>query len=402
MNCYIAFAAVLGVFGVFGIAAAGFTDDPLRQKSSSASDTGAGTAIADSQMPSGTPDRAAYDRVMRQALDYLRLHGQAEDGSFSKQFGPGITGVVLTGALQTGRLSPREPWVAKGLKYLESFVKEDGGIYDNRHDCYTTSVALMAFTAANGDGRYNKLISNAQRYLKKIQWDADESIDQENPFYGGIGYDSQKRPDMSNTQFAIEALVNSGTSSDDPALQRALVFLARSQNLRSEHNVAPFTEAIDDDDQGGFIYSPAGKAESKAGASRGGGLRSYGSMTYAGLKSMFYAAVDKSDPRVRGAVDWLRRHWSVTENPGMGQQGLYYYYHTMAKALATLGEDPFLDHSGTKHAWRIELFEELTRRQNPNGSWTNPADRWYEGDPNLVTGYVLMALSHCKPAPAPK
>jgi squalene-hopene/tetraprenyl-beta-curcumene cyclase len=87
----------------------------------------------------------------------------------------------------------------------------------------------------------------------------------------------------------------------------------------------------------------------------------------------------------------------------MGQTGLYYYYHTMAKALATLGEDPFVDKQGAKHAWRVELFDELARRQNPDGSWTNPKDRWYEGDANLVTGYVLMALSYCKPVePAPK
>jgi squalene-hopene/tetraprenyl-beta-curcumene cyclase len=125
-------------------------------------------------------------------------------------------------------------------------------------------------------------------------------------------------------------------------------------------------------------------------------------MTYAGLKSMLYAAADKNDPRVKAAVAWLRRHWSVSENPGMGQVGIYYYYHTMAKALATLGEDHFVDAMGTKHAWRVELFDELARRQNPNGSWTNSADRWYEGDPNLVTGYVLMALSHCKPAAAAK
>jgi squalene-hopene/tetraprenyl-beta-curcumene cyclase len=356
---------------------------------------------APKQNPTRTPDPASYDRVVRPALDYLRLHGQAEDGSFSKQLGPGVTAVVLTGALQTGRVSPQEPWVAKGLKFLESYIKSDGGIYDTRHDNYTTSVAMMAFVAANRDGKYNTIIANAQKFLKKIQWDEDESIDQNNPFYGGIGYDSQKRPDMSNTQFAIEALKASGIKSDDPALQKALIFLSRSQNLHTEHNFAPFTEKIDDDDNGGFIYSPTGGGDSKAGTNeRTGGLRSYGSMTYAGLKSMLYAAVDKEDPRVKNAVDWLRKHWSVRENPGMGQVGLFYYYHTMSKALATLGEDPFVDSKGMKHAWRVELFEELARRQHPNGSWTNPADRWYEGDPNLVTGYVLMALSHTKPAPS--
>ena len=352
------------------------------------------------QNPPLTPDRAAYNRVVQQSLDYLRLHGQAEDGSFSKQLGPGVTAVVLAGALQTGRVSPQEPWAAKGLKFLETYIKPDGGIYDTRHDNYTTSVALMAFVAANRDGKYNAIIANAQKFLKKIQWDEDENIDQDDPFYGGIGYDSQKRPDMSNTQFAIEALKASGIRSDDPALQKALIFLSRSQNLHTEHNSAPFTEKITDDDKGGSIYSPTGEGDSKAGKNELGGWRSYGSMTYAGLKSMLYAAVDKEDPRVKGAVDWLRRHWSVQENPGMGQVGLFYYYHTMSKSLATLDEDPFVDSKGTKHAWRVELFEELARRQNPNGSWTNPADRWYEGDPNLVTGYVLMALSHTKPAPS--
>jgi len=349
-----------------------------------------------------SPDRAAYDRTVRQALDSLRLNGQADDGSFSKQLGPGVTAVVLTGALQTGRVSPQEPWVAKGLKYLESFIKEDGGIYESRHDCYTTSVALMAFVEANRDGRYAKIIANAQKFLRTIQWDGDESIDEDHPFFGGIGYDSQKRPDMSNTQFAIEALVKAGAKSDDELLKKALVFLSRSQNLHSEHNFAPFTEKIDKDDEGGFIYTHAGKPESKAGVSPTGGLRSYGSMTYAGMKSMLYAGLDKNDPRVKGAVDWLRRKWSVKENPGMDQVGIYYYYHTMAKSLDILGEDPFVDAKGIKHNWRVELFEELARRQHSNGTWTNPADRWYEGDPNLVTGYVLMALSHCKPAPVTK
>ena len=362
-------------------------------------------AIAAAQSPkqAAEPDRAAYNRVAQQAIDYLRLHGQAENGSFSAQLGPGVTAVVLTGVLQTGRVSPQEPWVAKGLKYIETFIKPDGGIYDTRHDNYTTSIALLAFHAANRDGRYNTVIVNAQKYLKSIQWDEDDSIDQDDPAYGGFGYDSKKLADMSNAQFAIDALASSGITADDPSLQKALRFLSRSQNLPSEHNQLEFAAKVSDDDRGGFSYTPVDGGDSQAGKTDAGGLRSYGSLTYAGLKSMIYAGVDRKDPRVQAAVDWLRRHWSVKENPGMDQTGIYYYYHTMAKALATLGEDPFLDKQGTKHAWRVELFDELARRQNPDGSWTNPKDRWYEGDANLVTGYVLMALSYSKPVePAPK
>ncbi|HJN65138.1 MAG TPA: hypothetical protein QF761_02965, partial [Pirellulales bacterium] len=79
------------------------------------------------------------------------------------------------------------------------------------------------------------------------------------------------------------------------------------------------------------------------------------------------------------------------------KQGLYYYYHTFAKALDALDVDTFLDASGSKHDWRRELTEKLASEQQANGSWINSHSRWLEADPNLVTGYALLALSYCKP-----
>ena len=81
----------------------------------------------------------------------------------------------------------------------------------------------------------------------------------------------------------------------------------------------------------------------------------------------------------------------------MGQQGLYYYYHTFAKALDVLKLDELKDEAGTAHDWRKELAEKLEQLQAENGSWVNPAGRWLEGDPNLATAYALMALSYCEP-----
>jgi squalene-hopene/tetraprenyl-beta-curcumene cyclase len=43
------------------------------------------------------------------------------------------------------------------------------------------------------------------------------------------------------------------------------------------------------------------------------------------------------------------------------------------------------------------LIQELAQRQREDGSWLNSTDRWLEGDPNLVTGYVLLTLAHCRP-----
>lgn len=119
-------------------------------------------------------------------------------------------------------------------------------------------------------------------------------------------------------------------------------------------------------------------------------------MTYAGLKSMIYAGVGPDDPRVKAAVGWIAKNYGLSQNPGMGDAGLYYYYHTFAKALDALGADKVKDDRGAEHDWRAELLAELASRQQTDGSWLNENSRWLEGDPNLVTGYALLALSYCR------
>jgi squalene-hopene/tetraprenyl-beta-curcumene cyclase len=125
-----------------------------------------------------------------------------------------------------------------------------------------------------------------------------------------------------------------------------------------------------------------------------GGLRSYASMTYAGLKSMIYAGLKPDDPRVKAAFEYIMKHFTLEENPGMGQQGLYYYYQTFAKTLSLIGMHEILDSKGMSRPWKVELVGALAKRQNDDGSWVNPADRFMEGDPNLVTSYGLLALAY--------
>ena len=112
-------------------------------------------------------------------------------------------------------------------------------------------------------------------------------------------------------------------------MQKALIFVSRCQNLESEHNTLPWAAKNPD---GGFYYTAAAGGESPAGKTPNGGLRSYGSMTYAGLKSMIYAGVGRDDPRVKAATKWIEQHYDLSNNPGMGPSGLYYYYQTFAKA----------------------------------------------------------------------
>jgi len=335
-------------------------------------------------------------QMVDKAIAFLATKGQADDGSFNSAAGPAVTALVTTGILRHGR-SPDDPVVAKALKYLERFVRPDGGIYGegSNNKNYETCIAIVCFKEANRNGKYDALLKKADAFVKSLQWGSSPDTPSSDIKYGGAGYGrTGDRPDLSNTSFLVDALRATGSGAEDEALQRALVFVSRCQNLEGPSNTTPFAAKIND---GGFYYTPAAGGTSQAGIDETtGGLRSYASMTYAGLKSMIYAGLTPNDERVKAAIGWLKKNYDLDSNPGMGTAGLYYYYQTFAKALAALGQDTFVDDKGVAHDWRKELIAALAARQRPDGSWVNANSRWLEGDANLTTGYALLALSYCK------
>ncbi len=348
------------------------------------------------------PDRKEWDRVVDRAIAYLRST-QGDDGSWSGKQSPGVTGVVLTGLLKTGKLTSKDPMIEKGLKYVESLINPEKGHIAGKDprlglQNYVTCVNVMALVSADRDS-YKKVVKDATKFLKQLQWDEGEGKNKDSDFYGGAGYDSKSRPDLSNTQFFLDALKAAGVSKDDPALKKALIFVSRCQNLKGEHNDQPWAGRIGD---GSFIYTAATGGVTKVIDNPGADdpRPGYASMTYAGIKSLIYAGVSKEDERVKKAFEWIRKNYSVDANPGMPEDrkewGLYYYYNTMAKCLAALELDYVIDAAGKKHNWRADILAALERRQRPDGSWSNNS-HWMEADPNLVTGYALMALSYCNP-----
>src|SRR5262249_29508906 len=167
-----------------------------------------------------------WDRVTDRAIAYLRST-QADDGSWSGEQSPGVTGIVLTGLLKTGRVSTRDPMIEKGLKYVESLINTEKGHIAGKEprvglQNYVTWVHVMAMVSADRDS-YKKVVKDATRFLKQLQWDEGEGKKQDSDFYGGAGYDSKSRPDLSNTQFFIDALVEAGVPKNDPALKNALI-----------------------------------------------------------------------------------------------------------------------------------------------------------------------------------
>jgi len=361
-------------------------------------------------LPAAEPEKkaqpagsASWDQTVDKAIAYLKAH-QAADGSWGGKQAVGVTGIVLTGMLQTGKVSRTDPAVEKGLKYVESLINtKEGHIAgkDPRQQLknYCTCVNVLALTAADRDS-YRAVVADAVRFLKDLQWDEGEGKSPKDDFYGGAGYDSSSRPDLSNTQFFLDALVAAGVPKDDPAYKKAITFVSRCQNLKGENNDQPWAGKIDD---GSFIYTAAagGKTKVEDNSDPQKGIPGYGSMTYAGIKSLIYCGVDEKDPRIQKAYEWIQKNYTVDSNPGMpdvrAEWGLYYYYHTMAKCLDVLGKDEVTDAKGQKHDWRADITAAIAKRQRGDGGFTNENDHWMEGDPDLVTGYALMALSHCKP-----
>lgn len=343
-----------------------------------------------------------WDVITDKAVAFLKKSQNADGSWGAPPRNRGITGVIVTGLLQTGKATPDDPMVAKALKFIESLIDTNAGHIAGKDAAmglqnYVTSINVMALQAANRPEKYKAVVGDAVKFLKKLQWDDEEGKTADDDFFGGAGYDSKSRPDLSNTQMFLDALKAAGVPSDDPAMQKALMFVSRCQNLKSEFNDRPWSGKIND---GSFIYSAAGGGQTKTSDDPNAPLTGYGSMTYAGIKSMIYCGVGKEDPRYKKALEWITQNYTLDANPGMPKEladrGLYYYYHTMAKTLAVMGLAEVTDAAGKKRDWRADLIAALARRQKADGSWTNTNDRWMEGDANLVTGYCLMALSHCR------
>jgi len=356
-------------------------------------------------------DRAAVEAARERGVRFLLKLGP--EGLFGAPDRPdaGLTAMAIS-ALATWP-APRPDDVQRaidgGITWLLTLQRDNGAIHDGKLASYNTSAAIMALAAVDAEA-HAETIERARDFLLVLQADEGEGYSPDHHYYGGIGYGGDERPDLSNLQMALEALSVSGLDQDHEGFQNALKFLERCQN-RSESNDLRLLDGdvvLVPGDDGGAAYmpgnSPAGYVELEDGTKV---ARSYGSMSYALLKGYIFAGLPKDDPRMQECYDWVRENYTLDVNPGFealsdpraAYQGLFYYFHTMARALELYGEDELIDGRGKAHAWRRELSGRLLAMQSPaDGSWTNEnAPRWWEGNPLLATAYALLTLDAALP-----
>ena len=323
-------------------------------------------------------------RAVAGGLHYLRGQ-QAADGSLLKSVG--ITALALRAFLESPEAYNESDgaFVTRQVDFLLANVKSDGSISASlQATAYNTAVALNAL-AATQNPKYDSVIAAARKFLLRHQVDEDEGYKPDHRYYGGIGYGGGERPDLSNVYIVLEGLKATATDPKDPVWQKALVFVNRSQN-RSESNDQKWAA-----NDGGFAYQPGANPPEYE-----NGTGSYGGMTAAGLLSLLFAGVDKTDARVQAAYKWMTANYTLETNPGTAKKhGLFYFYNAFAKVMLAYGEHTFTDGKGQQHNWRNELAQKLLSLQAPDGSWSNlDSSAWWEDRPQLVTAWSVIALEH--------
>ncbi len=377
--------------------------------------------VVSAQLTWGADDKtAAIDKPKADVTDAeLREHAQAAmkkglewmkslqrpDGSWSVSNYPAITALGLWAFTRSDH-PDRVGVCSNAAAFIAEFTQEDGGIYRvgkgraGGLSTYNTAICMTALHEYNRT-KYAPAILAARKFMAGSQLSGD-SVGA-----GGFGYDRnpprpssgaessdrrEQRADLSNTGWALQAmrvtqdtedLRPKGESVADLNWSAVVKFVEKLQNQ----------DQADEQNYGGFGYNPGaergGTVVQKDGTLR---LLGYGSMTYAGIESMIYARVDRNDPRVRSALHWAARHWSVDENPGMGTKGLFYYYNLMGKALSLTGSDVLSRPSGDPIPWKKQLLDKLIVSQRPDGSWINSDGTFWESDPVIVTAYVILAI----------
>lgn len=385
------------------VAAAALFCSPLALAADAA---GAGAAATPAPAADATALKKDIADLIARAENYLLAQQQA-NGAFvlGGRYAIGVTALAVD-ALASGPASLKagDPRLDKAIAFLLSHQKPNGGIYADEEGLgnYGTAITLMALASAGAVEKHAAEVKRMQDYLFGIQNTEAGSI-----FEGGIGYGSRGKgsEDLSNTAMAVEGLRRSGVPADNANLQKAMKFLERCQDLSSV-NKAPWVQ-----NTGGAVYTPD---ESKAGGSwspevqKAGDppprLEPYGGMTYQLISSYIALDLKPEDPRVKAALDWVKRNYRFDANPGMQpgkeRQGLFYYYMTMAKTFDLMDATSLQLADGRTVDWRADLFQAIRREATeialPDGSkgvsWINSADRWAEGMPHVTSGYLIKTL----------
>lgn len=334
--------------------------------------------------------KAQAQTALNKGFAWLRAT-QSTDGSWSDKRFPGMSALALW-AMANAAIPENAHAAEKAEAYLIACAQPDGGIYvpiprrrGGGLGNYNTCLCLTALHAAGAKDRHASVLLAARSYIASTQ------IETEGLHEGGFGYDKsspREYTDLNNTLYAIDAMrLTQDLEEMRPGNQKKVDI-----NWEAAKQYVLSMQQLQGEDAGGFLYNREVPRAQTATPEKPQ-LKAYGSMTYAGLLAMLHCKLSRDDPRVRSVYQYIGKHWTLDENPGQGNQGLYFYYDILARALTTAAVEHITLEDGTVLDWKEALAQALIQRQNPDGTWVNENNRFWEADPVLSTSYALLALT---------
>ena len=336
----------------------------------------------------GNKLRTDITDTIDRSLDWLATKQNA-DGFWSDRNCPALTALPVR-AFAASKHKKKTNAVAKGVLHILSCVRKDGGICVTGAKGkgglanYNTAICMAALHAT-GDASLLKTVRNARKFITNAQYLGSDD------YRGGFGYDRASGTtyaDLRSTFYALDAMAETASAETYRPPGEARIDINWNETVKYVKK-AQNTGAAGPGQAGGFSSKPSdGRIF----------FRSYGSMTYSGMLALIHADVSRDDVRVRSAFDWSVKHWSLKENPGMGGQGLYFFYNVLARTLSVYDRDIIrLADGRTSVNWRVDLARKIMdlQKKDPktgHGYWSNKDGRFWENDPVLVTAYAVLTL----------
>lgn len=134
-------------------------------------------------------------------------------------------------------------------------------------------------------------------------------------------------------------------------------------------------------DTGGWLYNLVDEGSPWA-------IGVYGSMTATGLWALRACGVSTDDIQIRKGIDWIRKYWSLTRNPG-SNSWLYYYL----LSLQRYSDIPPKQQMIAGYDWYNQIAGMMVSQQQPDGRWHGAESDF------LSTCFAVMSLSRALVGP---
>lgn len=262
-------------------------------------------------------------------------------------------------ALMSAGVPASDPAIQQGLDFL---MQQDW----NSFDVYVHSIVLPALVAAN-----------LPEYRKRAQFSVNQLVKSQLPFsfadeefsdprdFGGWGYGATADGAHFNwVIYALYAAKQWGLDVPSDTWKRAEEWIRSNQT-----------------ETGGWLYNRV-----EHGSPWAEGV--YGSMTATGLWTLRAFGVPVEDPQVQKGLEWLKKHWSLTRNPGANSWHHYYFV-----TLQRFCDIPPKQDTLVGHDWYQEIASMFVAEQQPDGRWIDHEDYF------PTTCFALMFLTRSLPKP---